>query len=218
VEALKKYLAAAPFEPYGVVLTDNGKDFLSNDFIRFVLQSRLHQRTTRGAHPWSNGKVEALNKTLKYQCFPALAAADVRDWGTLVDLVDRWMDYYNQIRAHSGANNRGLPPLALYDLWKRTPGTHPEKLVKLGIVSPTGEWRIRAMGAGPGSAGEQPGGSGEGRHALADKRGVPLAYVLDRMSVRGVSMADETERGGPVQRREASASLDQKTHSLILQG
>ena len=55
--------------------------------------------------------VEALNKTPKYQCFPAIAG-NVATWGDAVRLVRTWMVYYSKKRAHTGHVNRGLPPQA----------------------------------------------------------------------------------------------------------
>ena len=55
------------------VLSDNGSEFLSHIFIRACVDLGLIQRTVRPGHAWSNGKVEALNKTPQYPCFPAVA-------------------------------------------------------------------------------------------------------------------------------------------------
>ena len=43
-------------------------------------------------------------------------------------------------RAHSGHVNRGLPPIALYELYEKTPGDHLDRLLALGIVKPGPEF------------------------------------------------------------------------------
>lgn len=153
----------------GLVLTDNGTDFLSNEYHDcVVVENHCYHRTTKVNHPWSNGKVEALNKTLKYNCFPALGFAAEKDWTAICAAVDAWMHWYNTTRAHTGWVNQGLPPLAFYQLWNRTPGPEYERLVKLGLIRLDGEWTIRTMGGGPGNAGERPGGTrarGQGHRA-----------------------------------------------------
>ena len=59
-------------------------------FIKGVANRGPIQRTIRSAHPWSNGKVEALNRVLKYQCFPAIAG-NIEDWRSACVLAHRWM-------------------------------------------------------------------------------------------------------------------------------
>lgn len=185
--AFAKYCAAAPFPVAGLVLTDNGGDFLSDRYRREVVEKfGCYHRTTKVNHPWSNGKVEALNKTLKYTCFPALGMADEGSWPTVVAAVDAWMHWYNATRAHTGWINQGLPPLAFYAVWQRTPGDDAQKMISLGLIHLDSEWRIRTMGSGTGSAGEQPVGSrareeGQAEHPAQD---LPFAFILEKGDLR----------------------------------
>ena len=146
LEALDHYRTQAPFPLRGLLLTDNAKCFLADTLIKGVANRGLLQRTIRASHPWSNSKVEALNKVLKYQCFPAIAG-DIRDWQSACVLVDRWMVYYNEQRSHGGFANKGLPPLALWQLYEKTPGDHLQKLIKLGLLKLDNEWSVRLMGS-----------------------------------------------------------------------
>ncbi len=57
------------------------------------------------------------------------------------------LHYYNQ-RAHYRHRNRGLPPLALYGLWRQAKGANAGRLTKLGILRPDDEWTLRSMAAG----------------------------------------------------------------------
>ena len=122
------------------------REAMIETFIQAVANRGLMQRTIRSSHPWSNGKVEALNKVLKYQCFPVIAG-NITDWQSACRLVDRWMTYYNEQRSHGGFANQGLPPLAVWQLHQKTPGDHLEKLIKLGLLKLDQEWSVRLMGS-----------------------------------------------------------------------
>jgi len=115
-------------------------------FIKTCMSLEFVQRTTKTAHPWSNGKCEALNRTLKYQCFPAIAG-NIQSWEDMCQLVSIWMDFYNKTRAHTGHVNRGLPPLAFLRLYNNTEGDHLGKLLALGILKQSDKWHIRLMGS-----------------------------------------------------------------------
>jgi transposase InsO family protein len=181
-EALEKYSTNAPFPMMGIIFSDNGpQDFLSDQFIAWVHSRGLVQRTTRYNSPWSNGKVEALNKTLKYQCFPALAAAGVEHWNEVRNLVDLWMEHYNKQRAHFGHVNKGLPPLVWYDLWKRTPGDHVDKLQALGCLPLDNSWHVAMMGGAQGNGGDRPWGpNAQNGNGSAPTGSLPFAFVLTR--------------------------------------
>lgn len=207
--AFEKYCKTSPFKIDGLVLTDNGKDFLSEAFYEKVcIEHRCFHRTTKVNHPWSNGKVEALNKTLKYNCFPALGFAAEKDWAAVTAAVDAWMNWYNSTRAHTGWVNQGLPPLAFYELWLKTPGPAYDKLVTLGLIRLDGEWTMRMMGAGPGYAGERPGGS-RARGQDRSQDDLPFAFILERAELR--KLAD-----GKDLVNLAALAREQKTHPLVL--
>ena len=166
VASLHLYIERAPFELRGILLSDNGGAFLGEHFVNAVRKLGLLHRTIRPSHPWSNGKVEAMNKTLKYQCFAAIAG-NVGTWDQAVVLVDRWMEYYNHTRSHGGHCNKGLPPMAFYNIWKRIEGDDLAKLIGLGIVKMDDDWDVRLLGnSDPAKEGED--GS------------LPFAFVMDR--------------------------------------
>jgi hypothetical protein len=165
-DALGAYIEAAPFEVKGLVLADNGKAFLSDHFIQAVTNAGLLLRTIRPSHPWSNGKVEAMNKTLKYQCFAAIAG-QVGGWDQAAVLLERWMDYYNNERSHGGHANKGLPPIPFYNLWKKTQGDDLEKLINMGILRCDEMWSVRLMGSRSG-------------HEQDDGKGLPFAFVMEK--------------------------------------
>jgi len=163
----KRYVESAPFKVKGLVLSDNGLPFLSDDFTGYLATHGFVQRTTRYHHPWSNGKVEAFNRTLKYQAMPALVAAGVKDLAQAQAWLDKWMSWYNTKRAHQGWINKGLPPLTIVDLWNRTPGDTFAKLVVLGHIKPAEVHRTRLMGSG--------------RHAvdLGLEHDAPYAFIIE---------------------------------------
>jgi len=127
VAALRAYIEKAPFPVKGIVLSDNGGPFLSDHWLNFCQANKLIPRRIRSSHPWSNGKVEALNKTLKYECFAALAG-NICKWEDALNLVEVWLSFYNSTRAHTGHCNQGLPPDVFFSLYQKTPGDHLEKL------------------------------------------------------------------------------------------
>jgi transposase InsO family protein len=203
IRALQKHQRLAPFPVRGLVLTDNGIEFTGRAFSAYCVEAGFVHRTTRAAHPWSNGKVEAVNKTLKYQCFPVLAQAGAETFDAVVNSLDEWMEYYNRRRSHTGHMNRGLPPVALYELWRETPGDPLDKLEALGLISHKDLPYLRIMGA-PGNAGERPGGirgapaPGDGRSlVLRDEQGLPFAFVVDRAPLSCSPSGDPTRAAAP---------------------
>jgi hypothetical protein len=118
-----------------------------------------------------------VNRTLKYQCFPAIAG-NIADWNQAVELTAIWMKYYNEQRAHAGWINRGLPPLALYRLYEAAEGDQLQKLVNLGIVKLDAEWSIRMMGETPLVGRARPGE----KHTLGplEDDELPFALVLEK--------------------------------------
>ena len=175
VKALQKYVQKAPFKPWGIILTDNGAAFLSDQFVEAVRRIGCQMRTTTPYHPWSNGKAEAFNKTLKYQCFPVVLAKSSASWEKIQSLVDEWVSWYNSTRVHSGRLNRGLPPLVLYRQWLRAPGnTNLDRLRHLGIIRSRDLPYLRILG--------QP----KGKLLTADPKQTAraLAFVIDRSGTR----------------------------------
>lgn len=148
VAGFQHYVEKAPFKVAGLVLSDNGLPFLSDAFVGYLATHNFVQRTTQYNHPWSNGKVESFNRTLKYECMPALVASGIKSEKETQDWVDVWCDHYNRKRIHHGWINRGLPPAVVVDLWQKTPGDVFTKLTTLGHIRPEEVHRTRLMGSG----------------------------------------------------------------------
>ncbi len=167
VAGFQRYCEAAPFKVQGLVLSDNGLAFLSDAFVGYLATHRFVQRTTQFNHPWSNGKVEAFNRTLKYQAMPALVASGVKSHEEAQLWLDKWLVWYNTKRTHTGWINRGLPPAAVADLWAKAPGDVFAKLVSLGHIKPAEVHRTRLMGSG--------------RHAvdLGLEHQAPYAFIIE---------------------------------------
>ena len=69
----QRVVAAVPYQIH-TVLTDNGVQFASlphrptpqgHAFDRYCAEAGIEHRRTRVAHPWTNGQVERLNRTVK---------------------------------------------------------------------------------------------------------------------------------------------------------
>lgn len=180
--AVRKFQESAPFPVEGWILSDNGPtDFTTNAYIKHCLQSKLLCRTTHFSSPWSNGKVEALNKTLKYQCFPSVCLGHKGTLHSIRPLIDTWMKYYNTQRSHTGWINRGLPPVVLWDIWTKQTGTHLDRLVKMGLIEINGKWTVKPMGQNDaGNAGVQPAEPGHMGGGNFPRSSSPFAFVLQR--------------------------------------
>ena len=142
------YEDTTPFKTSGIVLSDNGLAFLSDAFVGYLATHNYVQRTTQFNHPWSNGKVEAFNRTLKYEAMPALVAAGIKSPEETQAWLDTWVHHYNHKRIHTGWINRGLPPSVVCEMWEKTAGDVFSKLISLGHIKPDEVHRTRLMGSG----------------------------------------------------------------------
>jgi transposase InsO family protein len=176
----------------GLILTDNALEFGSAAWLEACQRFGLTIRTTKYAHPWSNGKAEALNKTLKFQCFPAILTGAFYSIPSIEQALKGWLLWYNEKRMHTGRINKGLPPAVLWDLWQKTSGTPWDKLISLNIIRPEDLPFCRILGC------DQRGEKLAPR-PLHDPRGVPYAIVIDR--------SDAESRFQPLTSREASAKI-----------
>jgi transposase InsO family protein len=167
VAGFKHYTETAPFKVSGLVLSDNGLPFLSEEFVGYLKLFGFVQRTTQYNHPWSNGKVEAFNRTLKYEAMPGLVAAGLKGPEETQGWMDIWCHHYNFKRIHHGWINRGLPPSVVAELWEKTAGDVFDKLVSLGHIRPNEVHRTRLMGSG--------------KHAvdISLERDHPFAFIIE---------------------------------------
>ena len=98
------------FAQYGVpkkIMTDNFQSFTcaenreNHPFFLFCQSSGIQHLLTPTDYPESNGKVEALVKTVKRECVASLPLALISK-SQLCDELDQFKAYYNWHRLHSG--------------------------------------------------------------------------------------------------------------------
>lgn len=72
-EFLSNLISAVPYKIHKI-LTDNGIQFTNHDhhkyafvhiFDRICIENDIEHRKTKVKHPWTNGQVERMNRTLK---------------------------------------------------------------------------------------------------------------------------------------------------------
>lgn len=81
------------------VITDNGPQFVANDFKEFVKISGMTHVRTSPYYPQSNGKIERWFKTLKQECIRPKTPISLDD---ARQLAASFVDEYNTKRLHSG--------------------------------------------------------------------------------------------------------------------
>jgi putative transposase len=94
--ALEKYPEAQPR-----IISDNGSQFIANDFKAFLRQENLTHVRTSVNHPQSNGKIEAFHKSIKQECFRQKSLLNLEDARRT---VAAYIHEYNYHRLHSGVN------------------------------------------------------------------------------------------------------------------
>jgi transposase InsO family protein len=80
------------------VISDNGRQFLANDFKKFIRLSGMTHVRTSPYYPQSNGKIERWHGTIKSECIrpgSPLSLDDARR------LVFQFVEQYNNVRLHS---------------------------------------------------------------------------------------------------------------------
>lgn len=80
------------------IITDNGPQFISNDFKQFIRISGMSHVRTSPYYPQSNGKIERYHRTIKSECIrpgTPLSLEDARR------IVSGFVDNYNNSRLHS---------------------------------------------------------------------------------------------------------------------
>lgn len=92
-KALEKYPDEKPR-----VISDNGPQFIANDFKKFIrLVGMTHVRTSP-YYPQSNGKIERWHKTLKEDAIRVKPPASLEE---AQKLVAEFVSHYNNVRLHS---------------------------------------------------------------------------------------------------------------------
>jgi len=93
LKAHEKYPDANPR-----VISDNGKQYIANDFKIFIRQQEMSHVTTSPYYPQSNGKLERFHGTLKSECVRKEALNDPEQAKIV---LGEYVNYYNNIRLHS---------------------------------------------------------------------------------------------------------------------
>ena len=93
----------------GKVMHDNGKQFTSNIFKRFLVNNHIKDKRIPNSYPQLQGKIEAYNKIVKNE-FLALEEILNIDNGKL--RYDMFVKAYNEAREHGGIN--GLTPSEMF--------------------------------------------------------------------------------------------------------
>lgn len=86
------------------IVTDNGTQFKAKDFKELVRDFELEHIRIRTYHPESNGKLERYHRSTR----DALDAEDLRNLSRAREIINRWVEFYNQKRLHAGLQY--LPP------------------------------------------------------------------------------------------------------------
>ena len=80
------------------VISDNGPQFIANDFKEFIRVAGMTHARTSTHYPQSNGKAERWHRTLKTECIRPQTPLSVEQ---ALPVVERYVHYYNHERLHS---------------------------------------------------------------------------------------------------------------------
>lgn len=110
VERVAGELAAAGWR-LEAVITDNGSEFRAHAFTDRLAALGIQQRRIRAGRPTSNGHVERLQQTILEECWrPSFARSLVPKLTALERDLNRYLDYYDFDRAHTGRLTRSRIP------------------------------------------------------------------------------------------------------------
>ena len=80
------------------IISDNGPQFIARDFKEFIRISGMTHVRTSPYYPQSNGKAEAVNKTVKRECIRPTTPLSLDDARRT---VGQFVQHYNRARLHS---------------------------------------------------------------------------------------------------------------------
>lgn len=80
------------------IISDNGPQYVSNDFKLFIRQMEMTHVTTSPYYPQSNGKQERFHLSLKKE---GLRSTDLSNLELAQKKIKSYIKYYNEIRLHS---------------------------------------------------------------------------------------------------------------------
>lgn len=91
--ALEKFPDVSPR-----IISDNGSQYISKDFQKFLKEVGLQHIRTSIAYPQSNGKMERFHRSINSECLKNHSLIDLEDARKQIDL---YVNYYNTKRLHS---------------------------------------------------------------------------------------------------------------------
>jgi transposase InsO family protein len=80
------------------IISDNGPQFIANDFKEFIRISDMTHVRTAPSYPQSNGKLERWHKSIKSECIRPGVALSVDD---AQHLITQYVQFYNEQRLDS---------------------------------------------------------------------------------------------------------------------
>ena len=80
------------------IISDNGPQFIANDFKEFVRQVGMTHVRTSPYYPQSNGKIERWHQSMKAECIRPLTPVSEEDARRL---MSNFVEHYNTVRLHS---------------------------------------------------------------------------------------------------------------------
>lgn len=83
------------------IISDNGSQFISGDFRKFLREIGLCHVRTSVRYPQSNGKIERFHRTLKNECLSKQSLIDLNDARKQIAI---YIENYNTKRLHSALN------------------------------------------------------------------------------------------------------------------
>ena len=105
------------------VMTDNASEFRSGQFRQTLDQLGARHLFIHAGRPQTNGCVERVQRTILEECWkPTFARYLIPKYTGLRRDLERYLDYYNHDRAHTGRWNRGRTPedvLGKAKMWSR---------------------------------------------------------------------------------------------------
>jgi putative transposase len=109
------------------IISDNGPQFIANEFKHFVLDADMTHVRTSPYYPQSNGKMERYHRTMKDGSLRPKVPLSLDE---AIDILTDYVEYYNAIRLHSAI--RYVTPLA--KLEGRDQQIHAERAAKLALA------------------------------------------------------------------------------------
>ena len=110
------------------IISDNGPQFVSQDFKEFINICEMTHVRTAPYYPQSNGKIERYHKSLKQECLRPLSPVDQED---AERIITNYIDDYNNVRLHSSIGF--VPPML--KLQGKDQVLHQERREKLQIAT-----------------------------------------------------------------------------------